>query len=137
MHSGGEVLTDDGDGVVRVVLGVGTTIVAAAFVGFCAMGVGCLVGGSAFVEFGITSDLEDYYATIDGSDLPMRDKRRLLQRVDALSDGVHEGTVRISLFAWIQHDEQIDACLEDGVITAHEVTLIERQLDKLGRYRVD
>src|SRR5687768_3522752 len=89
---------------------------------------GGFVGWKAFVGFGVGSDLEEYREAVQDSELPDGVKQRLSRRLDTLRDQARKKPP--SFFAWLEHDERLDAITADGV-TEDEVPQLERELGKL------
>ena len=89
---------------------------------------GGFVGWKAFVGFGVGSDLEEYREAVQNSELPDDVKQRLSRRLDTLRDQARKKPP--SFFAWLQHDERLDAITADGV-TPDEVPQIELVLERI------
>ena len=73
-------------------------------------------------------DLQDYARTIRQSDLPLRDKERLLDEVEALEDRYHRGE-RVCFSEWRRTNAAIRDMLRGG-IEPDQIRLIQRELQR-------
>jgi hypothetical protein len=81
------------------------------------------------VTFGVRFELNKFARAVRASDRMLEEKEKLVDRIDAV-EKLLSNENRLSIFAWITHIEDIRDMLKDG-ITADEVRLIERELEKI------
>jgi hypothetical protein len=107
----------------KVLRAIGAVLLLAVFM--------LLLRWPALVTFGIRHDLHEYAKTIRASSRSLGEKEKLLDRIDALEKSL-DGGAAVSAFGWKPHNDAIRAMLDDG-LTADEVRLVERELEKVER----
>lgn len=86
-------------------------------------------GWSSFVNYGISTDLSDYYAMIDSSDLESEPKQELLVMVDDLRGMARNKSV--GFLRWLSYDKSIRGMIEDGRISPQEREIIKMEFKRL------
>ena len=89
-------------------------------------------GWKAFVAFGISKDLSDYYSKIESNyDIDKATKQNLLERIDRVRARVRQKP--IGFFRWMTYSESFDAVLKDGIISPDELRTLDREIDRLEK----
>lgn len=86
--------------------------------------------GSAFLEFGIGTDLSDYEDTIRDMDLDAARKERLVDAIAAVRLSVDREN-NFSFFQWLRIDEEIQGMLRDGEIDDGEYTALLAEIRRM------
>jgi hypothetical protein len=94
--------------------------------------VGIVLGANEFVAFGISSDITDYIAIIEKSDLDTDTKIDLRQRFENIRDLARKGE-HVGFWVWLDYDESIENLIGDGKITEQELAALTRELERLER----
>jgi len=103
----------------------------AVLTGFALMTAICYSGWTAFLRFGIGTDITEYSEQIRASDLDPDTAEEVLQRLTELRRKVRNHDVDVSLLRWIDHDEVMEGILEDGRVTELERVALLNELDEM------
>lgn len=86
---------------------------------------------SSFVSFAITSDLSEYYTTINQPNFKSESKQELLTEIDRVRDKARNKS--IGFWKWLSYDESISLILKDHQISPHEFESLKLELDRLEK----
>ncbi len=83
----------------------------------------------AFVEFGVSNDLQEWRAALDDVTVDPSDAASLRQHISQIRTDVQTGALEPSFLSWVAHENVFEDAFADGTLTALEARNIHDELD--------
>jgi hypothetical protein len=88
-------------------------------------------GWDSFLRFGINSDLNEYEAALEQTDLEPETRQALLDRIADLRLKLEQTT--LPLMTWVPHDERVRGLLMDHELPPPEVEKLKDEFEAIRR----
>jgi hypothetical protein len=105
----------------------------AAGVALVLIGVGCLFGWRALIDFGVNDDLGEIVVMVEQAEVEEADeaqKASLVERLEALRSRARRGD-RPAFLVWIEFADAFKRPLDDNKLTESELNRMQTDLDDL------
>jgi len=96
------------------------------------LGITSFVIGSAFLKFGIGTDLSDYRDAVQEMEIEAQQKDALLDDFERLRLSVAQRN-QIGFFEWVEIDDSIRGMLADGMLDGRESESLRADIDRMHK----